>query len=199
MSVWHLLLAESEPGLSQLLLDRARGLRERFYDHFMLPKGIPAFAVDGQGRMLTSVRSSMGHLLWAGARDEGNYYSMLAPEDVGRVTERLMQPDMFVPGAGIRTLSSESSRFEANSYHNGSLWPHDTAMIALGMRDAGFELEAGQVRDALLTAYKHFGVPVELFMYDKALGDYESPSGQRACQTQAWSAAGLLAVLAEER
>ncbi len=105
---------------------------------------------------------------------------------------------MFVPEAGIRTLSSDSSHFEANSYHNGSIWPHDTAMIAIGMRDAGFELEAGRVRDALLAAYSHFGVPVELFTYDEKLGDYESPSGQRACQTQAWSAAGLLAILAEE-
>ncbi|MES2668315.1 MAG: amylo-alpha-1,6-glucosidase [Patescibacteria group bacterium] len=199
LSVWHLLLAESEPDLSQLLLDRARQLRERFYDHFMLPKGIPAYAVDGQGRMLTSARSTIGHLLWAGARDDGSYYSMLAPEDVGRVTERLMKPDLFVPGAGIRTLSSDSSRFAANSYHNGSIWPHDTAMIALGMRDAGFPLEAGQVRDALLSAYEHFGVPLELFTHDNELGAYEGPTGQKACQTQAWSAAGLLAVLAEER
>lgn len=198
LSVWHLLLSEREPDLAALLLERARALRERFYDHFMLPNGTPAFALDGQGRMLTSARSSMGHLLWAGARDEGSFYSILAPEDVGRVVERLMKPDMFVPGAGIRTLSSESSRFEANSYHNGSIWPHDTALIALGMRDAGFELEAGKVRDAILAAYAHFGVPVELFAYDRAISDYQSPSGQRACQTQAWSAAGLLAVLAEE-
>jgi glycogen debranching enzyme len=198
LSVWHLLLAEDEPDLAALLLERARQLRERFYDHFMLPNGTPAFAVDGQGRMLTSARSSMGHVLWAGARDDGTYFSLFAPEDVGRVAHRLMRPDMFVPGAGIRTLSSDSSRYEANSYHNGSIWPHDTAMIALGMRDAGFELEAGQVRDALLAAYDHLGVPAELFTYDKKLGDYEGATGQRACQTQAWSAAGLLAILAEE-
>lgn len=198
LSVWHLLLAETEPDLSALLLERARMLRERFYEHFMLPNGTPAFALDGQDRMLASARSSMGHVLWAGARDEGAYFSLLAPEDVGRVAHRLVQPDLFVPGAGIRTLSSDSSRFAANSYHNGSIWPHDTAMAALGMRDAGFELEAGQVRDALLEAYGHFGVPLELFMYDTKLGDYIGPTGQRACQTQAWSAAGLLAVLAEE-
>lgn len=198
LSVWHLLLAESEPDLAALLLERARALRERFYEHFMLPNGTPAFALDGQGRMLTSARSSMGHVLWAGARDDGSYFSLLAPEDVGRVAHRLMEHDLFVPNAGIRTLSSDSSHFSANSYHNGSIWPHDTAMIALGLRDAGFELEAGQVRDALLKAYGHFGTPVELFTYDKKLGDYESPSGQRACRTQAWSAAGLLAILAEE-
>lgn len=199
LSVWHLLLKESEPDLSALLIERARQLRESFYAQFMLPNGTPAFALDGQGRMLTSARSTMGHLLWAGARDGGSFFSILAPEDVGRVTERLMKPDLFKPGAGIRTLSSDSSRYEANSYHNGSIWPHDTAMIALGMRDAGFELEAEKVRSALLAAYGHFGVPVELFTYDKKLGDYESASGQRACQTQAWSAAGLLAMLSEEQ
>jgi glycogen debranching enzyme len=199
LSVWHILLKESEPDLSALLLERARLLREAFYEHFMLPNGTPAFALDGQGRMLTSPRSSMGHLLWAGARDDGAYFSILAPEDVGRVAERLMKPDMFIPNAGIRTLSSDSSHFESNSYHNGSIWPHDTAMIALGMRDAGFELEAGRVRDALLKAYEHFGIPVELFAYDTKHKDYESAAGQKACQTQAWSAAGLLAILTEER
>lgn len=198
LSVWHLLLEESEPDLSTLLLSRARALRERFYDQLMLPSGIPASGLDGQGRMLTSIRSSMGHVLWAGGRDSGSFYSLLAPEDVGRVAQRLMQPDLFVPGAGIRTLSDTSTKFEANSYHNGSIWPHDTALCALGMRDAGFELEAVQVRDALLAAYDHFGTPVELFAYDKSLIPYENTSGQRACQTQAWSAAALLAILAEE-
>lgn len=198
LSVWHLLLEESEPGLAGLLLSRARDLRERFYEHFMLPNGTPAFALDGQGRMLASPRSTMGHCLWMGARDEGMYYSLFAPEDVGRVVARLMQPDLFVPEAGIRTLSETSSRFTANSYHNGSVWPHDNALIALGMRDAGFEKEAGDVRNAILNAYATFEVPLELFVYDGGLKQYKSESGQGACQMQAWSAAGLLAVLAEE-
>lgn len=198
LSVWHLLLKEDEPDLAELLLSRARDLRERFYEHFMLPNGTAAFAIDGQSRLLASARSAMGHCLWMGARDEGNFYSLFAPEDIGRVVSRLMMPDMFVPDAGIRTLSSESSRFESSSYHNGSIWPHDTALIALGMRDAGFEKEAGYVRDAILAAYGHFGMPLELFVFDNGLKEYKSATGQTACQTQAWSAAGLLAVLAEE-
>ncbi|MES2931395.1 MAG: amylo-alpha-1,6-glucosidase [Patescibacteria group bacterium] len=198
LSVWHLLLQEDEPDLAELLLSRARDLRERFYEHFMLPNGTPAFALDGQSRMLPSVRSTMGHCLWMGARDEGVYYSLFAPEDVGRVVTRLMQPDLFVPEAGIRTLSEKSSHFNANSYHNGSIWPHDTALIALGMRDAGFEKEASEVRDAILNAYAVFEVPLELFVHDGGLKDYKSGTGQGACQTQAWSAAGLLAILAEE-
>lgn len=198
LSVWHILLQESEPDLSALLIARARTLREAFYEHFMLPNGTPAFAVDGQGRMLSSARSTMGHILWSGARDNGSYFSILAPEDIGRIVDRLMKPDMFVPSAGIRTLSSDSVHFEANSYHNGSIWPHDTAMVALGMRDAGFELEAGRVRDALIKTYEHFGIPLELFAYDTKHREYQSVAGQKACQTQAWSAAGLLAILAEE-
>lgn len=198
LSAWHLLLKDTDQERAEMLLTRARELRESFYEHFMLPNGTPAFALDGQGRMLTSARSSMGHLLWAGVRDEGVFYSILAPEDVGRVAERLMELDLFVPGAGIRTLSSDSSRFEANSYHNGSIWPHDTALTALGMRDAGFEKEATQVREALLNAYGQLRGPTELFVYDKSIKEYESFSGQKACQTQAWSAAGLLAILSEE-
>lgn len=198
LSVWHLLLKEDEPDLAELLLSRARDLRERFYEHFMLPNGTPAFALDGQSRLLSSARSTMGHCLWMGARDEGVYYSLFAPEDVGRVVARLMQQDLFVPGAGIRTLSDTSSHFKANSYHNGSIWPHDTALIALGMRDAGFEKEAGEVRDAVLSAYSHFGTPLELFVHDGSLKEYRGENEQGSCQTQAWSAAGLLAILAEE-
>jgi len=198
LSVWHLLLKESEPDLAALLLSRARDLRERFYEHFMLPAGYPACALDGQSRLLTSVRSSMGHCLWMGARDDGNFYSLFAPEDIGRVVNRLMMPDMFEPSAGIRTLSAKSSHFRANSYHNGSIWPHDTALSALGMRDAGFEKEASEVRESLLSAYEHFGVPLELFVYDNGYREYKSAAGQTSCQTQAWSAAGLLAILSEE-
>ncbi|HEY0979332.1 MAG TPA: amylo-alpha-1,6-glucosidase [Candidatus Paceibacterota bacterium] len=198
LSVWHLLYREQDPARAESLLGCARALRERFYEHFMLPNGTPAFAVDGQGRMLVSARSSMGHLLWMGARDNGTYYSLLAPEDVGRVVERLMKSDLFVPGAGIRTLSSDSRKFDPHSYHNGSIWPHDTALIALGMRDAGFEKEAARVREALLAAYAHFATPLELFAHDEKLMPYAGSNGQGSCQVQAWSAAGLLALLSEE-
>lgn len=196
--VWRELLKDTDPEFAERLIERARELKERFNEHFTLPDGSLAFALDGQGRMLTSARSSMGHVLWAGNQENGTFYSLLAPEDVGRVAKRLMQPDLFVPGAGVRTLSSDSRHFEANSYHNGSIWPHDTALIAIGLREAGFEEEASKVRAALLTAYEHFLVPLELFIFDEELGDYVSPTGQRSCQTQAWSAAGLLAMLAEE-
>ena len=74
----------------------------------------------------------------------------------------------------------------------------DTALIALGMRDAGFEKEAAKVRAALFSAYEHFGAPLELFVHDGKLKEYEGPNGQRSCRTQAWSAAGLLALLSEE-
>ena len=198
LSVWHLLYREQDPARAESLLACARALRERFYEHFMLPNGTPTFAVDGQGRMLVSARSSMGHLLWMGARDTGTYYSLLAPEDVGRVVERLMKSDLFVPGAGIRTLSSDSRKFDPQSYHNGSIWPHDTALIALGMRDAGFEKEAARVRTALLAAYAHFGTPLELFAYDGKLKTYTGRNDQGSCQLQECSAAGLLALLSEE-
>ncbi len=195
---WHFLLHDTDPDFADLLMARARSLREQFNEFFPLPDGGLAFALDGQSRLLTSARSSMGHCLWIGANDMGRFYSILSEEDVARVAKRLMAPDMFVPEAGIRTLSSNSSRYLPNSYHNGSIWPHDTALIALGLKDAGFEEEAARVREAVLKAYEHFQAPLELFTYDKGIGEYRSEKGQGSCRTQAWSAAGLLAILAEE-
>jgi glycogen debranching enzyme len=156
------------------------------------------YAIDGEGRPLSAMRSSVGHILWSGWKDaEGNFHSLLSSDEVKKVVERLMEKDMFVPGAGIRTLSESSSHFEANSYHNGSLWPHDIALIALGFEHAGFAKEARELRDSLLQAYVHFGTPLELFIYNpkKGLGEYRSDTGQSACRVQAWSAAALLAML----
>jgi glycogen debranching enzyme len=191
LSVW----AALSPQQAEKLLEAAEKLKIRFAEKFILPNGSLAYAVDGQNRPLTSTRSSIGHCLWAGWQDEGDFNSILPHDTVDAVVKQLMAPDMFVPGAGIRTLSSTSSHFEANSYHNGSIWPHDTTMIAEGLERAGYAREAKEVRLALLHAYEYFQTPLELFVYDDGLGEYHSPSGQGACRLQAWSAAGLLAIL----
>ena len=198
LMVWAALTKEEHPEFSEKLYLPAQILKQNFATFFVLPSddGSLAYALDGQNRPLTSARSSMGHCLWAGWRDaDGIFNSILPDEVVPKVVDRIMAPDLFVPDAGIRTLSSNSSHFEANSYHNGSIWPHDTALIAEGLSLAGYEKEAKKVRDALLKAYEHFGTPLELFVYDGALQEYRSASGQGACQVQAWSAAALLDIL----
>jgi len=154
-----------------------------------------AFAIDGNGKALTSARSSMGHVLWASYVAEGRpHESILASEYVTALRNRLLKPDLFVAQAGIRTLSSKSRHYNPVSYHNGSIWPHDTALLADGLENFGYTEDAARVRRALLRAYAHFNTPIELFAWDRGFKEYSHPNGSGACKVQAWSAAGLLSV-----
>ena len=178
---------------------QAQGLKHSFNEKFVLFEESSfslAFGIDGNGRAMKSPRSSMGHVLWAAYWNrEGTPECILNDDLIPRLVERLLQTDLFVPSAGIRTLSMLSKRFNANSYHNGSIWPHDTGMIAEGFSNFGFAEEADRVRRALIQAYMHFETPIELFAYDDTYAEYVSESGQRACRNQAWSAAALISAL----
>jgi glycogen debranching enzyme len=184
-----------------MLWDQAQKLKETFNaklvsssERFMLAAGI-----DGNDKLLNAVRSSMGHCLWAAPIISGNDLpqGILNTEYPAHLAERLLQPDLFIPEAGIRTLSSNSSHFEVNSYHNGSIWPHDTYIVAEGLEKFGYTNEASRIRTALLSTYEHFDTPLELFVYGpNGFEEYRGPNGQGACRTQAWSAAALLATLA---
>ena len=115
-------------------------LQVRFREQFWMPDhDFPALAIDGEGQRVEVVASNAGHLLLTG---------MLDAEDAARVTARLMEPDLF-SGWGIRTLSSNAAAYQPTSYHNGSVWPHDTAMIAEGMRAYGHHDEARTLAQAI--------------------------------------------------
>lgn len=176
---------------------KADELKKIFNDKFVIEgfgNTYLASAIDAEGRPLTSARSSMGHTLWAALTVELDGVSdcILEKSHIPSVVGRLLQPDLFEPEAGIRTLSQLSVAFNPNSYHNGSIWPHDNSMIAEGFGNFGFLDEAALVREALLKAVFHFKTPVELFVYDKTYLDYLSETGQESCKTQAWSAAAIL-------
>lgn len=180
---------------------RARELKNIFNEQFILSEGSPEYlasAIDGRGKTVTSVRSSMGHTFWASLTmdDDGEVEGILESVVADDVVKRLMAPDMFEPDAGIRTLSSLSSGYKPNSYHNGSIWPHDNSMIAEGFDNYGYFEEAERVRRALLKAVSHFKTPIELFVYEKDYQEYQSPRGQTACKLQAWTAASLLSSVA---
>jgi glycogen debranching enzyme len=196
---WALYFKEREPEFSAGLSARAKVLKAAFNEHFIV-KGRTtslAFAIDGTGRKLTSPRSSMGHCLFAvHYAADGTPHSVLAHEQIPSIVRRLMSRDLFVRRAGFRTLSSYSRHFDPLSYHNGSIWPHDTALIAEGLANFGFMDEARQVRTALLRAYAHFETPIELFAY--ANRQYQEYAGG-ACRVQAWSAASLLTTIAHTR
>lgn len=194
MRLWSEYFRRSDKILSKKLNLRARRLKKLFSDKFEVNRDgswTLGFAVDGAGRLMESPRSSIGHCLWAAVKTPGKKTEcVLNDELVPRLVERLMKPDLFEKNAGIRTLGHLSTSFKADSYHNGSIWPHDTSMIIEGLMNFGYVREAEAVRTSLLCAYDFFQTPVELFTspVNGELAEYGA-----ACKKQAWSAASLLA------
>jgi glycogen debranching enzyme len=92
------------------------------------------------------VASNVGQCLWSG---------IIAPERAGVVIKRLMRKDMW-SGWGIRTLSAEHPSFNPYDYQTGAVWPHDNALIALGMRRYGFASEAAMLARDISGAAGHF-------------------------------------------
>ena len=182
---------EDDRALGAQCLSRAAALKKKFNEKFVLTKpfGV-AFAIDGMGEKLTSVRSSMGRILWAAFASE----CILDEQYIEPLRHRLLARDLFVPTAGIRTLSSRCCHYDPLSYHNGSIWPHDTALVAEGLENFGFAEDAARVRAALRSAYVHFKTPIELYSYRRGFRKYKHKSGAGACRTQAWSAAALLSI-----
>lgn len=111
-------------------------------DFWMADKQYYAIALDGKKNRVDSISSNAGQCLWTGIVDDDK-----AP----MVVKRLLNDDMFT-GWGIRTLSSEMKRYDPLSYHNGTVWPHDTSIIASGMLRYGFFKEANTIALSLLDA-----------------------------------------------
>ena len=113
------------PADARRLRREAKELYERFNDVFWWEaEGTYYLGLDGAKKPVKSVASNAGHLLQSG---------IVPPERAGRVVERLLADDMW-SGWGVRTLSSEHPAYNPFSYHTGSVWPHDNAMIAGGFR-----------------------------------------------------------------
>jgi glycogen debranching enzyme len=110
--------------LGNELADRAAQLKKRFNEQFWIPeRGYYAIALDGKKRQVDACASNMGHCLLLGLVDEDK-----APQ----LAERLMSPEMF-SGWGVRTLATDMGAYNPASYHNGSVWPHDNAIIVAGL------------------------------------------------------------------
>jgi glycogen debranching enzyme len=166
--------------LAAELADRAAELKVRFNEEFWMPdRGYYAVALDGRKRQVDACASNMGHCLWVGIVDEDK-----AP----LVAERLMSPEMF-SGWGVRTLASDMGAYNPASYHNGSVWPHDNAVIAAGLMRYGFVEEAQRIATALLEAadYSEGRLP-ELFCGFSREKYGEPVPYPTACSPQAWAA-----------
>lgn len=167
---------------------QAQALKERFNDAFWMPgHDYYALALDGHKRQVDSIASNAGQCLWSGIVDDSKASS---------VVDRLMSPAMF-SGWGIRTLSTEMARYNPLSYHNGSVWPHDNSLIAMGMSRYGFIQEANRVAIALVDAaatLPNHQVP-ELFAgYPRR--EYSFPVPYPAANVpQAWACGALIYLL----
>ncbi|MFC8225882.1 glycogen debranching N-terminal domain-containing protein [Streptomyces sp. NPDC057287] len=165
----------------------AADLRERFLrDFWMDGPDFPALALDGLGRQVDSLASDAGHLLWSGILDARH------AERVGR---RLLEPDFF-SGWAIRTLASGQPAYHPLSYHRGTSWPHDNAVVLLGLARCGLDDEARTVALGLLEASAHHGhrLPEVMAGYSRAQHPRPVPY-PHSCSPQAWAAATPLAIL----
>jgi glycogen debranching enzyme len=165
----------------------AADLRERFHRDFWMPgPDFPAMALDGEGRRADALGSNAGHLLWSGILDDA-----LA----ARVGRRLLEPDFF-SGWGVRTLARGQRPYHPLSYHRGAIWPHDNAVIALGLARHGLAAEAREVARALLDAARHHDWRLPEVMSGYSRDQYPTPVPYpHSCSPQAWAAATPLALL----
>jgi glycogen debranching enzyme len=186
--------AWGDPAYADRLEAAAADLRTRFDADFWLPAdGFVAVALDGEGRRVDALTSNPGHLLWVGMLDE----------DKGRAVGRRLAAPEFFSGWGIRTLAAGQPAHHPLSYHNGSVWPHDTAIAVAGLARYGLRDEARRVGEALLAA----GAPADpdggrvsgrlpevLAGFDRA-GDTTPVPYPHSCSPQAWAAAAPLLVV----
>jgi len=148
-----------------------------------------AMGLDAEGALIDTVTSNPGHALWAG----------VLTGDAARLTVTRLMDDDLLCGWGLRTLSGRARRFNPMSYHNGSVWPHDNALIALGMKRTGHDDAALQVATEILEAGLRFPnarLP-ELWCGFARDRRYHSTPAQYpvSCSPQAWAAGSAFMVL----
>jgi glycogen debranching enzyme len=167
--------------IASRLQDFARRLKERFErDFWMEEEAFYALAIDGDGRPCRVISSNPGHCLWAGIVDETRAEA---------VAKRLMSEDLF-SGWGLRTLAVHERRYNPMSYHRGSVWPHDTALAALGLRRYGFADAFLGLTTGLFEAvlcYEGLRMP-ELFCGFQRIPGFGPTRYPVACAPQAWAA-----------
>jgi glycogen debranching enzyme len=181
----------SELGLdihARELLEQAAALQRKFEQKFWCEDmGFYALALDGDKKPVRARASNAGHMLSTG---------IASKERAARVTEELLKPNFF-SGWGIRTIATTEARYNPMSYHNGSIWPHDNAMIAAGLARYGFkngvETIFGGLFEAALTMDQR-RLP-ELFCGFRRRSGRAPILYPVACSPQAWASGALLHVL----
>jgi glycogen debranching enzyme len=173
---------------ARVLREAARALYERFQQDFWCSDlGLYALALDGHKEPCRVRTSNPGHTLFTG---------MATPERADRII-RSLSLDTFFTGWGIRTVGDREARYNPMSYHNGSVWPHDNALIAAGMAWLPSKHLAMRVLMAQLEASTYFEssrLP-ELFCGFRRREGKAPTQYPVACSPQAWAAAAVFQIL----
>ena len=181
-SMAHLARHRGDSELAARLDAAADTLQARFDAAFWLDDiGYYAMALDGHKRPVASIGSNPGQALWTG---------IIPSSRAGRVADRLLAPDMF-SGWGIRTYAAGQPGYNPVGYHTGSIWPHDNALIAAGLKSSGAPDGANLIAGRLIEVAQWFPdlrLP-ELFC-GFARDEVGAPVAYPvACSPQAWAAA----------
>ena len=167
---------------------QAEALRKNFEEKFWCEElSVYAIALDGAKQPCRVVTSNSGQVLLTGIAD---------PARALRVAQTLLGPGCF-SGWGIRTLGMSEPHYNPMSYHNGSVWPHDNGVIALGLARYGHKQATAQIFNALFdaAAYMDLRRLPELFC-GFVRREHNAPTNYPvACSPQAWASATVLALL----
>jgi glycogen debranching enzyme len=177
-----------EPELAARQRELAAALRERFDAAFWDEElGTYVLALDGAKRPCRIRSSNAGQVLFSG---------IARAERAERVARSLMRHESF-SGWGLRTVYTSETRFNPASYHNGSIWPHDNALIALGLSRYGYCAESAKLATAILEAASRMDLRrlPELFCGTKRRREKGPVLYPVACAPQAWAAAAPFALL----
>jgi glycogen debranching enzyme len=174
--------------LAETLTQQAEQLRQRFQAAFWCEEiGSYAIALDGNKQQCKVGSSNAGHTLWNGIASD---------EHAQRIMDGLMGHEFF-SGWGVRTIATSAARYNPMSYHNGSIWPHDNALIAAGMARYGRTEAAMELLSATFDASLHFDAHrlPELFCGFPRRSGAGPTLYPVACSPQAWAAAAVFGML----
>jgi glycogen debranching enzyme len=173
---------------ARVLVGQAKELRERFERAFWCDElATYALALDGQKRACRVRASNAGHCLFTG---------IAHPSRAGRVAKTLMD-EAFFTGWGVRTLAADAVRYNPMSYHNGSVWPHDNAMIGAGLARYGRRAPVARILGGLFDA----SLFVDRYRMPELFCGFRRRPGEGptlypvACSPQAWSAGAVFMLL----
>ena len=176
-----------DDSLATRLDKQADELKQSFNRDFWLQdRGYYALALDGDKKPVDALTSNIGHLLWSGIVDD---------DRADEVAARLFEPRLF-SGWGVRTMAEGDGGYNPIGYHQGTVWPHDNSLIAVGLRRYGHDQEAATIAFAILEAAQYFlgRLPETFAGYARTLTEYpvEYPT---ACSPQAWATGAPLLLL----